>query len=384
MTKTPILTRRGAVALAGVAALARPALAQDAGLIRLGSIFALAGPNASIGRECLGGAEYAMRRLNAENIEIAGQRRRFELLNVDDESRTERSVAAAERLVTRDNVPVIFTPPSSTTTLAVLPIAERNRRLAVSFVAAAPQVTSPDFRFSFRTTLTATMNISPSVEYLVRERGVRTIAYLGRNDDWGRAASREIREKATQLGARVAVEDFFEPGSTDFFGLLTRVRAANVDAVISAAFIEDGVAMLRQYRELRMRPHFLSVAVISASPSFLNAAGDAANGILIATGPTTSDTPEIAAFRAEFERDTRGQLLPYNSTAYDNVRLVVAAMQAAGSTDPERVAERLRNFEYRGLLQTYRFSNSTQSQVQINVNEVQNRQVRVISSLMTG
>lgn len=384
MTTTPILTRRGALALAGAAVLARPALAQDAGLIRFGSIFALGGPNASIGRECLGGAEYAVRRLNAEGIEIAGQRRRFELVNVDDESRTERSVAAAERLVTRDNVPVIFTPASSTTTLAVLPIAERNRRLAVSFVAAAPQVTSPDYRFSFRTTLTATMNISPSVEYLVRQKNVRTIAYLGRNDDWGRAASREIREKAAALGARVAMEDFFEPGSTDFFGLLTRVRAANVDAVISAAFIEDGVAMLRQYRELRMRPHFMSVAVIWASPSFLNAAGDAANGILIATGPTTSDTPEIAAFRAEFQRETGAQLLPYNATAYDNLRLVVAAMQAAGSTDPERVAERLRNFEYRGLLQTYRFNNGTQSQVQINVNDVQNRQVRVISSLMTS
>lgn len=378
------LTRRGTLLIAGAAALARPALAQDAGLIRFGSIFALGGPNASIGRECLGGAEYAVRRLNAETIEIGGQRRRFELVNVDDESRTERSVAAAERLVTRDNVPVIFTPASSTTTLAVLPIAERNRRLAVSFVAAAPQVTGPENRFSFRTTLTATMNISPSVEYLVRQKNVRTIAYLGRNDDWGRAASREIREKAASLGARVALEDFFEPGSTDFFGLLTRVRAANVDAVVGAAFIEDGVAMLRQYRELRMRPQFMSVAVIWASPTFLNAAGDAANGILIATGPTTSDTPELAAFRAEFQRDTGGALLPYNATAYDNLRLVAAAMQAAGSTEPERVAERLRNFEYRGLLQTYRFDNSNQSQVQINVNEVQNRQVRVLSSLMTS
>ena len=40
---TPTITRRGALALAGAAALARPALAQDTGLIRFGSIFALAG-----------------------------------------------------------------------------------------------------------------------------------------------------------------------------------------------------------------------------------------------------------------------------------------------------------------------------------------------------
>ncbi|MGG5822064.1 ABC transporter substrate-binding protein [Falsiroseomonas sp. HW251] len=382
MTDQPLLSRRAAMTLAaGSTILARAAFAQDEA-VRFGSIFALAGPNASIGREALGGAEYAMRKLNAEGVEIAGRRRRFELLNVDDESRTERSVAAAERLITRDNVPVLLTPVSSTTTLAVLPIAERNKRLAMSFVAAAPQVVSPENPFSFRNTLTATMNVAPSVEYLAKERNARTIAYLGRNDDWGRAAGREIKERAQALGARVVVEEYFEPGSTDFFGLLTRVRAANPDAVIGAAFTEDGVAMLRQYRELRMRPIFLSVAVIWASPVFINAAGDNLNGVLIASGPTTADTPELAAFREEFQRATGSAPLPYNTTAYDTVRLVVAAMQAAGSTDPERVADRMRNFEYKGVLQTYRFSNGNQSQVLITINEVTNRQVRVVSSLM--
>jgi len=366
---------------AGSAILARPAFAQDEA-VRFGSIFSLAGPNASIGREALGGAEYAMRKLNAEGVEIGGRKRRFELLNVDDESRTERSVAAAERLITRDNVPVLLTPVSSTTALAVLPIAERNKRLAMSFVAAAPQVVSPENPFSFRNTLTSTMNVAPSVEYLAKERNAKTIAYLGRNDDWGRAAGREIKERAQALGARVVVEEYFEAGSTDFFGLLTRVRAANPDAVIGAAFTEDGVAMLRQYRELRMRPLFLSVAVIWASPVFINAAGDNLNGVLIASGPATADTPELAAFREEFQRATGSAPLPYNTTAYDTVRLVVAAMQAAGSTDPERVADRMRNFEYKGVLQTYRFSNGNQSQVLITINEVTNRQVRMISSLM--
>lgn len=382
MTKLMKLTPFAA-ALLGAAALAMPASAQET--LKLGSIFALSGPNASIGKEALGGTQYAVEKLNkAGGVEIGGKKYKLELVNVDDESKTERSVAAAEKLVTQDNVPVIFTPASSTTTLAVLPIAEKNKRIAMSFVAAAPQVVAPEFKYSFRTTLTSIMNVSPSVEYLIKEKGAKSIAYLGRNDDWGRASAQAIAAKANELGAKVVVSEFFDTGSTDFYGLLTKVRAANPDAVIGAAFIEDGVSMLKQYRELQMKPAFLSVAVIWASPTFINAAGPALDGVYISTGPTTAVSSELTAFKDEFKTATGGEALPFGITGYDNVMIVVEAMKKAGTTDPEKVAATLRNFEHKGLLQTYKFNNSQQSQVVINVNQIKGKNVDLISSLTTN
>ena len=274
-------------------------------------------------------------------------------------------------------------PPSSTTTLAVLPIAEKNKRISLSFVAAAPTVTSPEYTYSFRSTLTSIMNVGPSIEYLIKEKGAKKIAYLGRNDDWGRSAGKVIGETAKGFGSEVVVEEYFDTGSTDFYGLLTKVRASEPDAVVGAAFMEDGVSMIKQYRELQMSPAFLSVAVIWGSPTFLTSAGEAMNGVYIATGPTTSTSPELDAFKAQYQTDTGGPALPFSITAYDNVQLIVEAMKAAGTTDPEKVATTLRNFEYKGLLQTYKFENSNQSQVVINVNEVKDGQVGVISSLTT-
>ncbi|MDB5510924.1 MAG: Amino acid/amide transporter substrate-binding protein family [Enterovirga sp.] len=374
---------RGASLLLAAALVPSLAAAQDKPL-KLGAIFALSGPNASIGKEALGGAQFAVQTLNAEGVTIGGQRYKVELVNADDESKTERSVAAAEKLIGQDNVPVIFMPPSSTTTLAVLPIAEKNKRIAMSFVAAAPSVVSPEFKYSFRNTLTSIMNVSPSVEYLIKTKGAKTLAYLGRNDDWGRAAGKAIKEKAAELNAKIVVEEYFEPGSTDFYGMLTKVRGANPDAVIGAAFTEDGISMLKQYRELRMKPAFLSVAVIWASPTFLSAAGPTTEGIYISTGPTTTESPELARFKDAFLKETGGKALPFGITAYDTVRMTVEAMKKAGTTDPEKVADTLRTFDYKGLLQTYRFENGNQSQVVINVNEVKNGQVGVISSLVTN
>ena len=196
--------------------------------------------------------------------------------------------------------------------------------------------------------------------------------------------ARRSHPPLTELGAKVVVEEYFDTGSTDFYGLLTKVRAAKPDAVVGGAFIEDGVSMIKQYRELQMASPFLSIAVIWGSPTFLKAAGPATNGIYISTGPTTAVNPELQTFKEQFAKDTGGEALPYNITAYDNVRLVIEAMKKAGTTDPSKVADTLRNFEYKGLLQTYKFDNSSQSQVVINVNEVKDGKVSVISSLLTN
>ena len=109
---------------------------------------------------------------------------------------------------------------------------------------------------------------------------------------------------------------------------------------MAAAFIEDGVPMLKQFRELRMKPVFMSVGVIWTSPTFLKSAGKAADGIYVSTGPTTSSSPELTAFAAEFQKAVGHPPLPYETTSYDSLMLVLAAMQKAGTTDPTAVGTR--------------------------------------------
>jgi len=377
-----ILLASLAFAVTGLTAL--QAQAQATKVLTLGSILSLTGPNASIGKEGVFGVEYAVKQVNAAGgVRIGADTYTLQNINIDDESKVERAVAAAERLVTSDKVPVVFTTPASTTTLAVLPTLEKNKTLGMSFVASAPAVISPELSYSFRSTLTSINNVNPSVDFLVKEKGIKTIAYLGRNDDWGRASGKAIVARANSLGAQVTVEEYFETGATDFSALLTKVRAANPDAVIGAAFIEDGVSLIKQYRELRLKPVFLTPSTIWSSPTFLKAAGKNAEGVYVATGSTTSDTPAIRAFSQQFEKVNGRKPLPFETTAYDSVMVVLEAMKKAGSTDPTLVRDALRKLEYKGVLQDYKFAGTNQSEVVINVNEIKDGQVKMISSLIT-
>ncbi len=380
------VSRRLAVAGAALAlCLSAPmAQAQGAKVLKIGSILSLTGPNASIGKEGVVGLEYAVKQVNAAGgLKVGSDTYTLQLVNIDDESKVERAVAAAERLVTAEKVSVVFTTPASTTTLAVLPTLEKNKTLAMSFVASAPAVISPELSYSFRTTLTSINNVNPSVDFLVKEKGVKTIAYLGRNDDWGRASGKAIVARATSLGAKVVVEEYFDTGSTDFSSLLTKVRAANPDAVMGAAFIEDGVSMIKQYRENRLRPIFLSPSTIWSSPTFIKSAGKNVEGVFVATGSTTSDTPELRAFSAQFEQANKRKPLPFETTGYDSAMVVFEAMKKAGSIDSTKVRDTLQKLEYKGVLQTYKFSGTNQSEVVININEIKDAQVLMRSSIIT-
>ena len=251
---------------------------------------------------------------------------------------------------------------------------------AITFVSAAQPVTSPEYTFSFRSTLSSVMNVGPAVEFLAKTKDAKKLAFLGRNDDWGRTASGQIKAKAPELGATVVADEYFEVGSMDFYGLLTKIRAAGPDAVLVACYIEDGLSLMKQYRELQMKPAVLGLGVIWSSPTFMKAAGRTIEGVYLSTGPTTSESPELTAFGADLQKVTGHPALPYEVTAYDNLMMAMAAMKKAGSIDGTAVRDAMRNFQYKGLLQTYRFGSSGQSEVQININEVKNNRPVVLAS----
>lgn len=377
-------SRRAALAIMGTALVAPGRLLAQgapARVLKLGSLCTQTGPSASIGKESITGLHYGVKKLNdAGGVQIGPDTYRVELINIDDESKTERGVAGAERLISEDHVSLLFTPPNSSGTLAILPIAEKNKVPAITFVAAAQPVTSPEYTFSFRSTLSSVMNVGPAVEFLAKTKDAKKLAFLGRNDDWGRTASGQIKAKAAELGATVVADEYFEVGSMDFYGLLTKIRAASPDAVLVACYIEDGLSLMKQYRELQMKPAVLGLGVIWSSPTFMKSAGRTIEGIYLSTGPTTSESPELGAFGADLQKATGHPALPYEVTAYDNLMIAMAAMKKAGSIDGTAVRDAMRNFQYKGLLQTYQFGSSGQSEVQININEVKNNRPVVLAT----
>jgi len=224
-TKYSVLRRTLVVAVATAMFVTPPfVIAQNTNVLKLGGLLTVTGPNASLGKEGLGGLEYAAKMVNAAGgVKIGADTYMVQLINIDDESKAERTVAAVEKLISSEKTPVIFTTPASTTTLAILPVLEKSKTIGMGFIAAAPAVISPEYSYSFRSTLSSITNVNPGVDYMIKTRGIKNIAFVGRNDDWGRSAAAAISARAKSLGATIVMEEYFDPGTTDFSSLFSKI-----------------------------------------------------------------------------------------------------------------------------------------------------------------
>ena len=114
-----MLNRRTAL-LSGLAmpALLRTARAQSADPIRIGMTQPLTGAVAASGNYVANGAKIAVEVLNRAGGVLG---RPLELILEDNKSNPREAVAAAEKLVLRDRVPVLIGAWSSTFTLSIMP-----------------------------------------------------------------------------------------------------------------------------------------------------------------------------------------------------------------------------------------------------------------------
>src|SRR5436309_14167495 len=99
-------------------ALLVPAFAQGATKVKIGFINSITGPEAPIGENLTNGVTLALEDLKAKGIDV-------DLVKEDDTGKPEKSMAAFEKLATRDNVAGVVGPYSSKCAAALAKLAEK-------------------------------------------------------------------------------------------------------------------------------------------------------------------------------------------------------------------------------------------------------------------
>lgn len=99
-----------ATALLAVSTAGSMALAQTAKVVKLGGILTVTGPNSALGKEALGGIEYAAKTVNAGGgVKIGADTYTVQIVNIDDESKAERTAAAVRSALDSSSMLTICT-----------------------------------------------------------------------------------------------------------------------------------------------------------------------------------------------------------------------------------------------------------------------------------
>lgn len=342
--------------LVALVALAVSAAGTRDDVIKLGFIGPLSGGNAQQGLGARNGFLLAVEQANA-----AGFPYRIEPVVLDDASDPTAGVSAAQKLVNDPQVMGVSGHWNSSVALATAPIFDRSRVPLIVWGAVSPKITEQNYHYVTRVVPTLLNENRPLAEAVARGQGIRRIAIISDTSDYGVANTKWFAHFFKAAGGTVVYAGAASTGTTDFRAMLTSARARRPDAIYFGGVVTEAALVRAQMATLGMAA--LPMYGISGiyDPKFLEIAGRAAEGTIAGT-PSELENPHLRAFEAAYAgkayADPAGSYAKY---AYEATRILLRAIERAGTGDREALAAAIRRMQHDGALGTFRFDRSGQA-----------------------
>ena len=177
--------------------------------------------------------------------------------------------------------------------------------------------------------------------FAYNDLGLRRIAVLHLNNDWGIDTARHFSDAFTRLGGEIVRTEFYFDGERDFTAVLTRLAATNADGFFMASFFNDGAAIARQKERIGWDVAFLGPSSLY-SPQLIELGGTAVDGLKTNVSFFGDDPdPRIQAYVSEFQQRFNARPNFHAALAYDAIILLADAIERAGSTDRRAIRDAL-------------------------------------------
>ena len=326
---------KGSLAAIVTAAAASRASAQSSEPIMLGVSGPLTGPNAQYGTQWKQGFDLALDEIHASGG-INGRKLAYSF--EDSQSDPRQSVAIAQKFVSDPKIVMELGDFSSPASMAASPIYQRAGLVQFGFTNSHPDFTKGgDFMWS---TSVSQADEQPLLAlYAVKHLGLKKLAVLHLNTDWGRTSRDYFVKAAKDLGADVVITEGYIAEERDFRSTLVRVRDANPDGLIMISYYSDGALIARQARQVGLKQTICAASSVY-SPKFLELGGEAVEDVHLGTRYFPDDPrPEVQKFVSGFKAKYGG-LEPdaFNAYSYDAMN-VAAAVLRIGGTDRRAIRD---------------------------------------------
>lgn len=326
--------------------------------VKIGVVSALSGPGSEWGLAQDGAAKIAAMEVNAKGgLKVGGKTYKIEVISYDDQYKAAMSVSGATRLIEQDKVKLAVGPMGSAATLAVKPLFEQHKVVAI-IGAYSEKALDASTKYSFRGFPTQVEFVGPIVEWLKKNRpALKTVAELEPNDETGWFSQKLLKTQYEGAGYKIVSSELFERSLKDFQPVLTRILATKPD-IIELGTTPPGTAglVIRQARELGFKGQFVKIGGPGV-PQIVAAAGkEFAEGLICyaAADVTTKNYKELEAKYAKVLKPPMNEFVVY---FYDAVQMLLNAVQAAGSVDDtDKIRTALeKESPYKGLQGTIRW-----------------------------
>jgi branched-chain amino acid transport system substrate-binding protein len=341
--------------------------------IKIGAIFAVTGPAAFLGAPEQKTAQMLVDDINGKGG-IKGQK--LVLLIKDSQGSPEKAVSFAKQLIEEEKVFAIIGPSTTGETMQIKALCDGSKTLLIS-CAAAEAIVNPLAKYVFKTPQKDS-DAARKIFMALNKLKIDKIAVTSSNTGFGKAGKEQLEKIAPEYKVTVAISETYEKDATDLTGVLTKIKAANVGAIVNWSIEPAQAILAKNMKQLGFKiPLFQSHGF--GNIKYVQAAGEAADGIIFPAGRLLvadvllKDHPQKALlekYKADYEAKYKEDVSTFGGHAYDAIIILVKGIETAGA-DKEKVRDAIENMKgFVGTAGVFNFSATDHNGLDINAFEM--------------
>lgn len=344
MFNTKLARRAFLAACASAVALSsfgdHAAFAQSSDPVRIGLIYSKQGPGASIGQYLQRGSELAVEQAGGK---VLG--RPIELIWLD-EPNPQVSQQNMQRLVDENKVVAVVGGNYSSSALAMMSVANREKVPLILTGAAASEITGKSCsRYTFRTQATVPVQMDGLMPY-VSQIG-KKVYFITPSYAFGQDILRASRALLKQVGATEVGSDEVPINTADYSSYILKIRQAKPDVVVGGLVGGDFSNFLKQWNEMGMKDKIPYAAVAVTDTDFWDVGPQASTGIFIKPWyyNNPKNTPAEKKMTADYQKKHGGEPSDKTFSGWIGMRALLESVEAAKSTDAKAIVTQLEKWK---------------------------------------
>jgi len=307
----------------------------------------------------------------------------IELVLLDNRSDKVEAANAVARAIDYEKVVAILGQVASSHSLAGGAVAEKKGVPMVSSSSTNPLVTQGK-KYVSRVCFIDPYQGAAMAEFAFKNLGVKSVAvFTDIEQDYSVGLSAFFRAAFKKLGGSV-FNEFYRTGDQDFTAQLTDVLNKNPDAIYVTGYYPEIALLSRQARDLGYQGYILAGDGADA-PETIQIGGEAVENLHFTThfhpkGATTELGKKfIERYREKYGKDPSALA----ALGFDAYMVIVNAIERAGSTDPEKIAEEVRNTKnYAGATGVITIDKEGNALKPVVINKIENGKFEYVTSLI--
>jgi len=309
--------------------------------IRIGLMCPLTGAYASEGQDMKRIVTLLAKEVNARGG-IRGDK--VKIILADDGSDARTSSMAAQKLTTKGIVAVIGTYGSSNTE-ATQNIYDESEIIQVATGSTSVRLTEKGLKYFFRTSPRDDSQGLVAFK-AIEAKQVRKVAVLHDNSSYSKGLADEIVKHLRKTKIKVVFEDALTPKENDYTVILTKMKAARPDFIFFTGYFGEAGLLLKQKREMNWDVPLMGGDATNNTDLVKIAGRKAAAGFECISPLLPGDLTDRSAKQFMKNYKARYNSLPnsiWSVLAGDAFKVIVEAIKATGSTDPDKMADYMHN-----------------------------------------